>query len=83
MSKYIPAENEIRKNKNSDFLKKTLQKKYFQVKIWKTSLGNMEDKALGFQFKPMSAKPTQPHYKFQKLRHFHLKGNARLSLPFK
>ena len=41
----------------------------------------MEDKAFGFQFKPMSAKPTQPHYKFQKLRHFHLKGNARLSLP--
>ena len=35
----------------------------------KTSLGNMEDEILGFQFKPVSAKPTHPSCKFQKLRH--------------
>ena len=46
------------------------QNKYFQSEIWKTSQGNMEDKILGFQFKPVSAKPTRPSYKFHKLRHF-------------
>ena len=30
----------------------------------------MEDKILHFQFQPVSAKPTHPSYKFQKLRHF-------------
>ena len=70
LSKYIPAENKIRKNKNfEDFLLNTKQK-YFQVKIWKTSPGNMEDKILGFQFKTVSAKPTCQSHKFQKLRHF-------------
>ena len=63
LSKYIPAENKIRKNKNTeDFL---LNKKFC-----KTSLGNMEDKIFGFQFKPVPAKSTRPSYKFQKLRHF-------------
>ena len=38
----------------------------------------MEDKILGFQFKTVSAKPTRPSYKFHKLRHFVLKGKARL-----
>ena len=66
LRKYIPAENKIRKNKKSkDFLLK--QSKYFQAEIWKTSLGNMEDKILCFQFKPGSTKPS---YKFLKLRHF-------------
>ena len=79
LSKYIPAEKKIKKNKNfEDFLLNTTQK-YFQAEIWKTSLGNMEDKILGFQFKTVSAKPTRPSYKFQKLRHFVLKGKARLS----
>ena len=30
----------------------------------------MEDKILGFQYKPVSTKPTLPSYKFEKLRHF-------------
>ena len=30
----------------------------------------MENKILGFQFKPVSAKPTRSIYKFQKLSHF-------------
>ena len=32
----------------------------------------MEDKILGFQYEyePVSAKPTCPGYKFQKLKHF-------------
>ena len=69
LSKYIPAENKIRKNKNSeDFLLNT--KQVFSGEIWKTSLGNMEDKSLSFQFKPVSTKLTYPSYKFQKLRHF-------------
>ena len=46
------------------------QNKYFQPEIWKSSQGNMEDKIFGFQFEPVSAKPTRPSYKFQKLRHF-------------
>ena len=63
LSKYIPAENKIRKNKNSeDFL--------LNKKICKASLRNMEDKIFGFQFKPVSPKSTRPNYKFQKLRHF-------------
>ena len=70
LSKYIPAENKIRKNKNSE-------NKYFLAEIWKTSLENMEDKILGFQFEPVSAKPTRPIYKFQNA--FRLKGNARFS----
>ena len=76
LSKYIPSENKIRKNKNyKDFLLNT--NKYFQAEIWKTSLENMEDKILGFQFEPVSAKPTRPIYKFQNA--FRLKGNARFS----
>ena len=39
----------------------------------------MEDKILGFQFKTVSAKPTHQSHKLQKLRHFVLKGKARLS----
>ena len=66
LSKYIPAENKIRKNKNSE-------NKYFLAEIWKTSLENMEDKILGFQFETVSSKPTHPSYKLQKLRHFVLK----------
>ena len=69
LSKYIPAENKIRKNKNSeDFLLNI--KQVFLGEIWKTSLGNMEDKSLSFQFKPVCAKLTYLSYKFQKLRHF-------------
>ena len=72
LSKYIPSENKIRKNKNyKDFLLNT--NKYFQAEIWKTSLENMEDKILGFQFETVSSKPTHPSYKLQKLRHFVLK----------
>ena len=44
--------------------------KYFQYEVWKTSQRNMEYKILGFQFKPVSTKPTHSSYKFQKLRHF-------------
>ena len=35
----------------------------------------MEDKILGLQFEPVSAKPTRPSYIFQKLRLFVLKVN--------
>ena len=31
---------------------------------------NVEDKIIGFQFEPVSAKPTRLSYKFYKLRHF-------------
>ena len=69
LSKYIPAENKIRKNKNSeDFLLNT--KQVFSTKIWKTSLENMKDKILGFRFEPVFAKLTRLSYKFQKLSHF-------------
>ena len=34
--------------------------KYFQPKLWKKSLENMEDKILGFHFEPASNKPTRP-----------------------
>ena len=39
-------------NKNSE-------NKYLQAKIWKASLENMEDKIVGFQFDPVSTKPTR------------------------
>ena len=35
---------------------------YFHAEIRKFSLENMEDKILGFQFEPVSAKPTRPGY---------------------
>ena len=38
------------------------QSKYFDTEIWEISLENMEDKILGFQFEPVSAKPTHPSY---------------------
>ena len=57
LSKYIPPENKIMKNKNSEDY---IFRQYFQAEIWKTSLGNMEDKILCFQFEPVSAKPTCP-----------------------
>ena len=61
LNKCIPAENEIRKNKNSeDSLLNT--SKYFHAEIWKISLENMEDEILGFHFEPVSAKPTIPSY---------------------
>ena len=59
LSNYIPAENKKRKNKNfKDFL--------LNAKIWKTSLRNMGDKILSFQFKPVPTEPTRPSYKFKK-----------------
>ena len=39
----------------------------------------MEDKIIGFQFKPVSAKPTPPSYKIPEVKTFCLKGKARLS----
>ena len=57
----MPAEKEIRKNKNPEDFCGT-QSKYFQAEIWEISLENMEDKILGFQFEPVSAKPTHPSY---------------------
>ena len=66
---YIPAQNKIKKNKNSeDFLLNT--KQVFSGRNLKTSTENVEDKIIGFQFEPVSAKPTHPSYKFYKLRHF-------------
>ena len=61
LNKYISAENDIWKNKNSeDFL--PTQSKYFHTEIWKISLENMEDKILDFQLELVSAKPTHPSY---------------------
>ena len=62
LNKYIPAENAIRKNNNSeDFL---LNKK--QVFSHRISLENMEDKILGFQFE----QPTEVFFKKGALRNF-------------
>ena len=69
LSKYIPAENKVRKNKNSEKLLAEHKTSIFNPKFGKLLRG-MEDKILGFQFKPVFAKPTRPSYKFQKLRHF-------------
>ena len=69
MSKYISAENKVRKNKNSEKLLAEHKTSIFNPKFGKLLRG-MEDKILGFQFKPVFAKPTRPSYKFQKLRHF-------------
>ena len=69
LSKYIPAENKIRRNKNSeDFLLNT--KQVLSARNLENFLGEYEDKILGFQVEPVPAKPPRPSYKFQKLRHF-------------
>ena len=77
MSKYVPAKNKTRKNKNSEDLLNLKQVLSAGKLLWKTSLENMEDKILGFQFEPVSAKPIRPSYKSQKA--FRLKDKARLS----
>ena len=47
-----------------------LNTKVFSGRNLENSPENMEDKILGFQFEPVSAKPTHQSYKFQKLSHF-------------
>ena len=59
----MPAENEISKSKISeDFLLNT--KQVFSRRNLENFSGeyNMEDKIPGFQFEPVSAKPTHPSY---------------------
>ena len=69
LSKYIPAENKIRRNKNSeDFLLNT--KQVFSARNLENFSGEYEDKILCFQVEPVPAKPLRPSYKFQKLGHF-------------
>ena len=69
MSKYIPAENKIKKNKKSkDFLLNT--KQVFSGRNLENFSGEYGSEIFGFQFKPVSTKPTQTSYKSHKLRHF-------------
>ena len=56
------------------------QSKYFHDRVWKVFLGNMEDKILGFQFEPVSAKWTCPVYNDWSNQDETETQNGRLSL---
>ena len=59
MNKCISAANNLRKNKNSEYLL-LITKQVFSH--WHLEKENMEDKILGFQFGLVSTKPTHPSY---------------------
>ena len=62
LNKCISAENNLKKNKNSECFLLLSQSKYFHTDIWKISLENMENKILSFQFVLVSTKSTHPSY---------------------